>query len=317
MKKPKIATTVVLGLITATALVLLWRVDKQADPVMLAPSAKNGSNAGVQQSKIAQRKGLPRDPAQVMMHDVQSGPELGDSLRHDIPSYRHWVSEANREASGMIDFQTAEEILKELQTLAFSSTATTIAGQALANDMMWLLAKQPFPPGRLLEVLEPIASSGHHSVIRQYAIQHLATFGERTDFDTREHIISGLREYASKPAEPSAGVALLGLHRLAVTELEDLVLGALESTEVCEATKVASFQIASERGIPDSVRLARNAISEPSQSTVVKLAAVRVLANSSADDDHAYLESMATSQHDLVLANAARAALKIKSHNSL
>jgi len=166
-------------------------------------------------------------------------------------------------------------------------------GHVLKNDLMDALVGQKTPGRALVELFNGIyQDKSQNSVIRDYALQHLALLSERLDgpmiwesglVQSQQKSIQDILWKSAEARESSiAGTALLGLTRISEThpEVDRNRLGqaAVAMTEVGidEAARVTAFQVCArlhvETALPLTVKAAQN-----DSSSIVRMSAIGAL----------------------------------------
>ncbi len=187
---------------------------------------------------------------------------------------------------------------------------------ALKNDILNILREQEDPPHELTQVLAALwRDRSQPFVIRDYALQHLASWHVEADAVQRPQIIQELRQAAEQTDQSFAGTALIGLHRirrenpeLAMPPLTDQIGLLVHDDTANHLTRITAVQLAGEENsatLRDSLK--RIAVDE-AQPPMLRIAALGSLGRLGGDDAAGSLARVANGK-DIRLAFAARSAL--------
>jgi hypothetical protein len=172
-------------------------------------------------------------------------------------------------------------------------------GQVLKNELMDALCAMNPPPVGLGEVLAQIYNdNGQNGVLRDYAVQHLATYAEQLEGSTdqaaieeRQKVRSTLWEALNETGDSIAGTALLGLKRLRdegaqidENRLKEKALEMANDNAAGELTHITAYQVCAQLNIQSALPLIEAAVKQsPTVSMQMSAIAALGLMGSSAD----------------------------------
>jgi hypothetical protein len=193
--------------------------------------------------------------------------------------------------------------------------------RTLKNNLINTLKSQKLPPVGLTETLIDIFHDrGQDFVMRDYAIQHLASWGtrQRTDSpDAAEQIQKTIRE-ALWQKSSIAGTALLGMQRLSKidtnlnSEIDRNAVRLVTSSDTGPAARITAIQVCAERGL-DSVLPQIEKIAAARGQTASQISAIAALAKLGKQDDVTLLQKLAR-EKDPALSPAIASAMKSLTH---
>ena len=186
------------------------------------------------------------------------------------------------------------------------------AGHVLKNDIMDALVGQSDPDRGLAQLLVGIyQDTAQNSVIRDYALQHLALLSQQLDgpiawdaslVQTQQKLIQDTLWQAAEARDSSmAGTALLGLTQISEThpELDRTRLGqaaiAMADANVDEAARVTAFQVCARLHVSDALPVTVKA-AETDSSSIVRTSAIGALGLFGNADDIPILNQIASDQ---------------------
>lgn len=158
--------------------------------------------------------------------------------------------------------------------------------RVIKNDLLNALEEQSIAPSGLTRLMvEMYRNPAQDLIVRDYALQHLATWAEQGAKDepgARDEIRRELTD-ATSESNSLAGTALLGLHRLGQPEspsqakaLDDIALRLANSTKTDLTTRMAAIQVCAERKIVRALP-AIKALAEGQTPLCLRLSAIAAL----------------------------------------
>ena len=181
--------------------------------------------------------------------------------------------------------------------------------QVLKNDLMNELCALKPPPVQFADTLAQLYHDrSQNEVIRDYAVQHLATFyGEMStasddlkrtrSFETGE-AASVLWDALSETDDSIAGTALLGLSRLGQShtdidakQVAEAALKLAEDNQAGELSRITALQVCAKLNVPAALPLALSA-AQPSQTIPLRISAVGALGVLGGAEQVNFLESL-------------------------
>lgn len=186
------------------------------------------------------------------------------------------------------------ELYAFLQALPGPQESNLPGLNVLKNDLVSLLQEQIDPPAGLTGTLIAIYQNpAQDPVTRDYALQHLVTWSEQGAADApdaKPRIYSVLRQAAQENTS-IAGTALLGLHRLRVSdsralplpgsafsgeEISQMALRMLLSANPPSAARITAIQVCAERDVAEALPPIQ-ALAQTDSSTAVRISAIAAL----------------------------------------
>jgi hypothetical protein len=185
-------------------------------------------------------------------------------------------------------------------------------GQVLKNDLMDVLCAMNPPPAGLGEVLAQIyQDNGQNGVLRDYAVQHLATYEEQLEgsadkaaIEERQKVQNTLWEALNETGDSVAGTALLGLKRLRdegaqidASRLAEEALKMANNETAGELTHITAYEICAQLGIQSALPLIE-AAAKQSPTVSVQMSAIGALGLLGSSADIPLLENLLQSNEE-------------------
>lgn len=209
-----------------------------------------------------------------------------------------------------------EGLLAFLHQKADSEKLELLEFDALKNDIVLALLKQPGAPGALPGHLRAMfADTTYDAVWRDYCVQFLGQIYPKLGDDVEKAKIRTVFQEALKARKESfAGTALIALKDMAdlpefpKTETADAAMKILRDKETADFVKLTAMQIAAILKHPEALSTARKLLAAPGTSINLKASAVAAIGQLGGREDIARIEPL-TRGGDVRVAMAARAAL--------
>jgi len=180
-------------------------------------------------------------------------------------------------------------------------------GHVLKNDVMNVLCDQDPPMPGLDDVLAKVyRDHKQDDVIRDYAVQHLATYyeqmtGQRNASRTLQATRKVLWEAINEPAGSIAGTALLALNRLSQEYSKDFDREKIASEALKlagnpiagEASQITAYQICARLGVREALPIVLRAAAD-GESVPLQLSAIAALGQLGGKDQVPYLNGILT-----------------------
>jgi HEAT repeat protein len=190
----------------------------------------------------------------------------------------------------------------------------------LKNDVILALKHQEPPPKELAGVLLGMFHDQEQDpVIRNYALQHLATWYEQAA--EKPKVLDALWAGITDADASIQGTALIGMSRLATRQtgfqtaseidrarLTTVALSAATDSSRPDTARLSALQVCAELGIQDVLATAMS-LAESGASVPLRMSAVAAVGALGAGDQAAFLNRLLSSE-DTRIQTAARAALR-------
>jgi hypothetical protein len=182
-------------------------------------------------------------------------------------------------------------------------------GQVLKNQLMDVLCALNPPPAQLADVLAQIYHDrNQNEALRDYAMQHLATFHQQLNGASEEmrriksfemaEAENVLWEGLSETDNSIAGTALLGLLRLAQSEpgydeqaVAQAALNLARDNGAGELARITALQVCAKLQVTDALPLVMNA-AQPTQTVPLRISAVGALGVLGGAEQVAFLDAL-------------------------
>jgi hypothetical protein len=219
------------------------------------------------------------------------------------------LSEAHQLGRALTRAQIAE-LYAFLNALPGPQEANLAGLNVLKNDLVSLLQEQIDPPAGLTSTLIAVYQNpAQDPVARDYALQHLVTWAEQGAADAPDATprIRAVLRQAAQENTSVAGTALLGLHRLSVSdpcapppldsapsgeEISQMALRLLLSAQSPPAARITAIQVCAEREVTEALPPIQT-LAQTESGTAVRISAIAALGSLGGPEQAVLLQRLA------------------------
>ncbi len=253
---------------------------------------------------------------------------LAQVVTNETANYRQRMEAIHKLAAGKLSDSDRETLYDFLRRRAAFDDDQT--GQVLKNELLNVLCAMQPPPSGLGELLAQIyGDPGQDMVLRDYAIQHLATYYRQmtvatgVDNQTRSDELRQAQQvmWAALANTDSsiAGTALLGLERLSQEgypgldqqKIAEAALSLAQDDGVGELSRITAFQVCASLNVTNALPFVLGA-AEQGETMPLRISAIAALGSLGGPKQEPFLYSLTQGNDNWLKLPAQRALNQLK-----